>query len=35
LWKFDIRSGACIDKGNHPLKAFETKVEGGRLFAMW
>jgi nitrite reductase/ring-hydroxylating ferredoxin subunit len=35
LWKFDIRSGACIDKGNHPLKAFETKVEDGRLFAMW
>jgi nitrite reductase/ring-hydroxylating ferredoxin subunit/alkylhydroperoxidase/carboxymuconolactone decarboxylase family protein YurZ len=35
LWKFDIRSGACIDKGKHPLKAFETKVEDGRLFAMW
>ena len=35
LWKFDIRSGACIDKGKHPLKAFETKVEDGRLYAMW
>jgi nitrite reductase/ring-hydroxylating ferredoxin subunit len=34
-WKFDIRSGACIEKGKHPLKAFETKVEGGRLYARW
>lgn len=35
LWKFDIRSGACIDKGKHPLKAFETKLEDGKLYAMW
>jgi nitrite reductase/ring-hydroxylating ferredoxin subunit/alkylhydroperoxidase/carboxymuconolactone decarboxylase family protein YurZ len=35
LWKFDIRSGACIDKGKHPLKAFETKLEDGQLYAMW
>ncbi len=34
-WKFDIRSGACIEKGKHPLKAFTTKVEGGVLFAYW
>ncbi len=34
-WKFDIRSGACIEKGKHPLKAFETKVEGGILYARW
>ncbi len=34
-WKFDICSGACIDKGKHPLKAFETKVEDGILYAMW
>lgn len=34
-WKFDIRSGACIAKGKHPLKAFETKVEGGVLYARW
>ena len=34
-WKFDIRSGECIEKGTHPLKAFETKVEGGRLYARW
>jgi len=35
LWKFDITSGQCIDKGKHPLKTFETKVENGRLYAMW
>lgn len=34
-WKFDITTGACIAKGKHPLKAFETKVEDGRLFARW
>ena len=34
-WKFDIRTGACIDKGKHPLKAFETRLEGGRLLAWW
>jgi len=34
-WKFDIRTGDCIEKGKHPLKAFETQVEGGRLMAWW
>jgi nitrite reductase/ring-hydroxylating ferredoxin subunit len=34
-WKFDIITGACIEKGKHPLKAFETKVEEGRLLAYW
>ncbi|MBK1722575.1 Rieske 2Fe-2S domain-containing protein [Thiocystis violacea] len=34
-WKFDIRTGDCIDKGDHPLKSFETKVEDGHLFARW
>lgn len=34
-WKFDIRSGECIEKGTHPLKAFETKVEAGLLYARW
>jgi nitrite reductase/ring-hydroxylating ferredoxin subunit len=34
-WKFDIRTGACIEKGKHPLKAFETQVEGGRILARW
>jgi len=34
-WKFDIRTGDCIEKGKHPLKSFETKVEDGRLLAHW
>jgi nitrite reductase/ring-hydroxylating ferredoxin subunit/alkylhydroperoxidase/carboxymuconolactone decarboxylase family protein YurZ len=34
-WKFDIRTGACIAKGKHPMKAFETKVSGERLVAWW
>jgi nitrite reductase/ring-hydroxylating ferredoxin subunit len=34
-WKFDITTGACIAKGKHPLKAFETQVEGGRVLAYW
>lgn len=34
-WKFDITTGQCIEKGNHPLKAFETQVEEGRLYAWW
>jgi len=34
-WKFDIRTGACIEKGKHPMKTFENRVEGGRLLALW
>jgi nitrite reductase/ring-hydroxylating ferredoxin subunit len=34
-WKFDITTGACIEKGKHPLKAFDTRVEGGRVLAYW
>lgn len=34
-WKFDITTGQCIEKGKHPLKAFETKVESGQLYAFW
>ena len=34
-WKFDIRTGACIEKGNQPMKTFENRVEGGRLLALW
>lgn len=34
-WKFDIRTGACIEKGKHPMKSFETKVAGERLMAWW
>jgi nitrite reductase/ring-hydroxylating ferredoxin subunit/alkylhydroperoxidase/carboxymuconolactone decarboxylase family protein YurZ len=34
-WAFDIKTGACIEKGDRPLKRFETKVENGKLFAQW
>ena len=34
-WKFDIRSGACIDQGDSPLRRWPSKVEGGRLWARW
>jgi nitrite reductase/ring-hydroxylating ferredoxin subunit len=34
-WAFDIKTGECVEKGNRPLKRFESKVENGRLFARW
>lgn len=34
-WQFDIRTGECTAKGKHPLKTFDTKVEGGILYAWW
>lgn len=34
-WQFDIRTGACIQKGKHPLKGFESQIEHGRLMAFW
>lgn len=34
-WAFDIKTGACVDKGNRPLKRFEHKVENDRLYAYW
>jgi nitrite reductase/ring-hydroxylating ferredoxin subunit/alkylhydroperoxidase/carboxymuconolactone decarboxylase family protein YurZ len=34
-WKFDLETGECIDKGNHPLKSFEARIEGGIVQAWW
>jgi nitrite reductase/ring-hydroxylating ferredoxin subunit/alkylhydroperoxidase/carboxymuconolactone decarboxylase family protein YurZ len=34
-WQFDITTGACTAEGDTPLKRFESKTEGGRLFAYW
>lgn len=31
-WKFDVRTGECIDKGDKPLKRIEHKVGDGRLW---
>ena len=34
-WVFDIRSGACIGKGNSPLRQWPSRVEHGRLMVLW
>jgi nitrite reductase/ring-hydroxylating ferredoxin subunit/alkylhydroperoxidase/carboxymuconolactone decarboxylase family protein YurZ len=34
-WTFDITTGACIAKGDTPLKRWNSKVEDGRLYAYW
>jgi nitrite reductase/ring-hydroxylating ferredoxin subunit/alkylhydroperoxidase/carboxymuconolactone decarboxylase family protein YurZ len=34
-WVFDVTSGACIDKGDSPLKQWPSKVVKGRLLAHW
>ena len=34
-WVFDVRSGACIDKGTSPLRRWPGKVVKGRLLAQW
>jgi nitrite reductase/ring-hydroxylating ferredoxin subunit/alkylhydroperoxidase/carboxymuconolactone decarboxylase family protein YurZ len=34
-WVFDVRSGACIQKGTSPLKRWPGKVVKGRLLAQW
>lgn len=34
-WKFDVKTGKCIEKGNRPLKRFESKIENGKLYARW
>ena len=34
-WAFDASSGACIEKGNRPLRELESRVESGWLLAYW
>lgn len=34
-WKFDLQTGECIEKGTHPLKSFEARVENGMVQAWW
>jgi nitrite reductase/ring-hydroxylating ferredoxin subunit/alkylhydroperoxidase/carboxymuconolactone decarboxylase family protein YurZ len=34
-WAFDAHTGACIKKGNSPLKQWPSKVLKGRLLAQW
>lgn len=34
-WKFDIRTGECIEKGNRAMNPLESKIEDGMLLAYW
>ncbi len=34
-WAFDIRTGACVEKGDRALRRFEHRIENGRLLARW
>jgi len=34
-WEFNAHTGACIKKGNSPLKRIDSKVVKGRLLAFW
>ncbi len=34
-WAFDVTTGACVEKGNRPLREFKARVENGRLQAFW
>jgi len=34
-WAFDAETGECLEVGNRPLRAFEHKIEDGRLLAYW
>ncbi|MFT5350115.1 MAG: nitrite reductase/ring-hydroxylating ferredoxin subunit/alkylhydroperoxidase [Planctomycetota bacterium] len=34
-WRFDLKTGACVDKGDKPLSVFNSKIENGRLLAFW
>lgn len=34
-WAFDVKTGKCVEKGDRPLRHFETKTENGKLYARW
>jgi nitrite reductase/ring-hydroxylating ferredoxin subunit/alkylhydroperoxidase/carboxymuconolactone decarboxylase family protein YurZ len=34
-WRFDLATGACIDKGDKPLMKLESRVAYDRLLARW
>jgi nitrite reductase/ring-hydroxylating ferredoxin subunit/alkylhydroperoxidase/carboxymuconolactone decarboxylase family protein YurZ len=34
-WSFDVTTGDCVEKGERPLRLFESKVEAGRLIVFW
>ncbi len=34
-WKFDLKTGECIENGNQPLKKLQHKIENDQLLAYW
>ncbi len=34
-WRFDLTTGACVDKGDRPLTKLESRVAYDRLLARW
>ena len=34
-WSFDVRTGNCTEKGERPLRLFDSKIEAGRLMVFW
>jgi len=34
-WKFNLKTGVCIEKGNKPLQKFDTKIDNNRLYIRW
>ncbi len=34
-WRFDVRNGECIEKGDRPLHELENRVVEGRLDVFW
>ena len=34
-WAFDVSTGDCVDKGNRPLKLFDSRITQSRLQAYW
>jgi len=35
LWAFDVTTGECVEKGTRPLRQFDSRIEDGRLQAIW
>ena len=34
-WKFDLRSGECVERGNRPLRLLNSKTENRKLYVQW
>ena len=35
LWKFDVTTGECVEKGTRPLNRLDSRIEQDRLQAYW